>query len=112
MDLPAFGEHRIRIANVAHHFAWIVRGCSQFVLVCVRVVGFVWSVVPRDVQLLAALKRGPCVICNYRDAAERLKRRWWLERINGDSLTHTCDLQGFLVVVRFHFAAENGRTLN
>src|ERR1700704_792510 len=111
MDRPTFRENCVRVTNIAHHLAWIVRGCSQFILVRVRIVSFVRSVVPRDVQLLAALKRSPGVIRNYRDAAERLKRRWRLEWINGNSLTYTCDLQGFLIVVRFHFAAENGRAL-
>src|ERR1700675_869753 len=105
MDLPTFGEYRIRIANIAHYFAGIVRGRSQFILVRVRVVSFVWSVVPRDVQLLSALKRSPGVIRNDRDAAERLKRRWRLERINRNSLMYTCDLQGFLIVEGFHFPA-------
>src|ERR1700681_3589146 len=112
MDRPTFRENCVRVTNIAHHLAWIVRGCSQFILVRVRIVSFVWSVVPRDVQLLAALRRSPGVIRNYRDAAERLKRRWRLEGINGNSLTYTCDLQGFLIVVRFHFAAEYGRTFD
>src|SRR5260370_38488280 len=103
MDFPAFGEHGIGIANIAHHFARVVRSRSQFVLVRVRVVGFVWSVIPRDVQLLAALKRSPRVTRNYRDAAERLKRRWRLEWINRNNLTHARDLQQFLVVVRLTF---------
>src|SRR5260370_33730249 len=107
MDFPAFAEHRIGIANIAPHFARVGRSRSQFVLVRVRVVGFVWSVIPRDVQLLAALKRSPPVIRNYRDAAERLKRRWRLEWINRNNLTHARDLLRSLVVGRLHFPAEN-----
>src|SRR6266571_809522 len=112
IDLSTFGERSIRITNIAHYFAGIVGGRSQFILVCVRVVGFVWSVVPCDVQLLAALKRRPGVIRNHRYAAKRLKRRCLLEWIDRNSLTHTYDLQGFLVVMRFHFATENGRMLH
>src|ERR1700730_3648055 len=105
--LVGFGKRRIRVTDIAHHFAWIVRGCSQFDFVRVRIVSFVWSVNPSDVQLLAALKRSPGVIRNNRDAAKGLKRRGRLEGINWNSLTYACDLQGFLIVVRLHFAAKN-----
>src|SRR6266481_5703799 len=108
IDLSTFGERSIRITDIAHYFAGIVGGRSQFVLVCLRVVGFVWPVVPCDVQLLAALKRRPRVIRNHRDATERLKRRCLLEWVDRNRLTHPGDLQGFLVVIRFHFATENG----
>ena len=110
--LAAFDKHRIRVTDIAHYFAWIVRGRAQLVLVLVRVKGFVWSVVPGDVQLFAALKRRPRVIRNHRDAANRLKSRRLLEWIDRNSLMHASDLQGFLVVVRFHFAPENGRVLH
>src|ERR1700693_4003928 len=109
MDLPTFSKRRIRVTDIAHYFARVVRGRSQFVLVRVRVVSFVRSVVPRDVQLLAALKRSPGVIRNYRDATERLKRGWWLERINDKGLPYAGDLQGFFIVERFHFPAEYRR---
>src|SRR4029077_17244315 len=53
----------------------------------------------------------PAVVRNHRDAPEWLKPGRTLEWINRHNLTHTCDLQGFLAVVRFHFATENRRAL-
>ncbi len=105
--LATFGERRIRVTNITHYFARIVRGRSQFVLVRLRVVVFVWSVVPCDVQLLAALKCRPGVVGNYRNASQRLKSRWGGERINCNRLLHARDLQRFFVVERFHLSTEN-----
>ena len=58
------------------------------------------------------MKRRPGVICNDRDASERLKGRWRLEWVDRNRLAHACDLQGFLVVERFHFSADHGWALN
>src|SRR5258708_37883481 len=112
MYLSAFGKNRVRVPTSASYFAWIVRSLSQRVLVRLRVVNFVCSVVPGNIQFLAALKRCPGVVRNYSDAPERLKPGSTLEWIKRDNLTHTCDLQCCLVVIRFHFAAEDRRALH
>src|SRR6266478_1047276 len=98
MYLFAFGENCVRVANIAHCFAWIVRGLSQLVLVWLRVVSFVCSVVPGNIQFLAALKRCPGVIRDYSDAPEWLKPGRTLEWINRNNLTYAGDLQCFLVI--------------
>src|SRR5882724_6470213 len=112
MYLSAFAENRVRVANIAHYFAWIVGGLSQLVLVWLRVVTLVCSVVPGNIQFLATLKRRPGVVRDYRDSSEGLKPGRTLEWINRNNLTHTCDLQCCLMVIRFHFAAEDRRTLH
>src|SRR5260221_14591460 len=111
IDLSAFGKDSIRVPNAAHYLARIVGSRPQLVLVLIRVVRFVRSVVPRNVQFLAALKCRPGVIGNNRDPAQRLKRWRRLERINRNRLPHARDLQCFFVVVRFHFSAEYRRAV-
>src|SRR5207302_3682884 len=91
-SLTALRERSAHISGTAHHLAWFVARLSQLVLIGAGVVSFVRAVIPGDIQFLAALKRRPRVIRNYRDAPEGLERRRRLERIDRNGLAHTCDL--------------------
>src|SRR5712692_1030059 len=71
-----------------------------------------WTAVPFDLQTLPSLERGPGIVGNHRDSAQRLKLVRWLDGVDCKSLLHSRDLEGSLVIVGLDLLAENGRMLN
>src|SRR5262245_17505484 len=65
--------------------------------------------IPLQLQLLAALERGPRAVGYYGDTAQRLKTNRWLPRIEGDDLSNALDGQRRLVVAGLQRRADHGR---
>ncbi len=103
----ALGECAVNVTLVAHHFGQASSGLLRLLFILVRVVSGVRSIVPVDLQTLAAFERGPGIVRDDRDAAERLKPPRALERIDGNRLAHAPDFQRFLIVKGFHFPAQD-----
>ena len=86
-----------------------VHGGVQRQLVGLRVVRRVRPVVPLDDERLAPLERGPGVVGDDRDAAERLELRGRLELGHADDLAHARHGQRLRVVEALDAAADDRR---
>ena len=98
------------VAVVAHHLPGLAHGSLELLPEGDRVVAGVRSVVPHDLQRLAALHRSPGVPRDDGDAAERIELGRRGARLDLDHAHHAGHLERFGGVVALDLAAVHRRT--
>ena len=111
-DLAAHGKLLVDVAKIADRFSGLPDRIDQFFLEQLGVVAGVWTVVPVDFQLLAALEGRPGAVGNDGHTPQRLKHVGRLERIDRHGLLNAADLQRLFIIERFDLAAVHRRVFN
>ena len=91
-------ESLVNVSLAANDLCRVARSFLQLLFILIRIVSFVGTVVPVDLQFLAPLKSSPGAIRQHGNAAQRLECRRGLEGIDDNGLRYAPDFQSISIV--------------